>query len=150
VTVTLVPRKCTPARGQTLPTVEPLEFRTTGALLRHLVEHGRTRTDHRRYGPHNFPLGLRDRGTGKPSGYAVYEASFWLRDHDPDAEQLHALMRLQDRYAAYRHYLTEVMPEWHVTDRIPYADNSVVHVETNRWGGTRRVEVEAPHGDACF
>lgn len=150
MTVTLPAKTYTPMPGREAPEVEPLSFASYGAMLRHIAAHGFHGGGGPRPTPRSWHLGLRDHRTGKPSGFSVHEAGRWLRHHAPGEAELDALMRLQDRYRAYCHHVTEVAPQWRETDRIPYMDNSVEVVETNRWGGTRRRQVVAPHGDACY
>lgn len=151
MTVTIAPVVYSTAPGQKPRVVEPLEFRSYGALLRHIAatgDDGMGRSGPR--SPRDFFLGSRDRRTRKPCGYSLHVARRWLRDHQVSEADLDALMRLQERYRAYVHHCTEVMPQWRETSRIPYMDNSEEAVQTNKWGGTRRVMVTAPHGDLCY
>jgi hypothetical protein len=148
MTVTLAPRwpdhDATPTEGRVAAT-----FRTPGALLRHLAatvgQSGHMRK------PGSFYLGSRDRA-GKPLGYSVYVADGWLRWHKLGADELDAMMRVQDRYRAFVHYLTEVLPAWQEVpnSRVLYMDNSVEATERDRWGNTRRKIIDTPHGDACY
>ena len=149
MTVSLVPlwpdSDNVPAEGRV-----PATFRTPGALLRHLAatvgQHGHKRS------PGGFFLGLRDYRTGKPSGFAVHEAGRWLRWHKISADDLDRMMRVQDRYRAFVHYLTEILPAWQEVpgSRIHYGDNSVEATERDKWGNTRRKIITGPHGDICY
>lgn len=149
MTVTLAPRwpdhEHAPAEGRV-----PATFRTPGALLRHLAatvgQHGHMRK------PRDFHLGLRDHRTGKPSGYSVHVAGGWLRWHKLGADELEAMMRVQDRYRAFVYYLTEILPEWEEVpgSKILYMDNSVEATERDKWGNTRRKVIDTPHGDICY
>lgn len=61
------------------------------------------------------------------------------------------LSRLYKRHRQFCHYVQEVLPEWQDTGEIiAWADNSADKVQRDKDGNTRRVQIEAPHGDRCF
>lgn len=70
--------------------------------------------------------------------------------HTITSAHLTTMRRAQRRYLEIVHYLREVEPEWQETRRISYMDNSVVAVETNKYGQTRNRAITPPSGDACF
>ncbi len=72
-----------------------------------------------------------------------------FRHWDVPREVWERLHRLHTRYVAYLHYVREVLPEWRETTRIPWMDNSVESVQTDKWGNTRRVTLVGSHGDVC-
>ena len=58
---------------------------------------------------------------------------------------------LVKRFARFRHYLTEVYPEWQFKERIHWADNSIERIEYSPvLDKDRMVREVAPHGDICF
>jgi hypothetical protein len=58
--------------------------------------------------------------------------------------------RALSRYRAVLRYFREVEPEWREVARVHYADNSIEATEVDKYGNTRTVMVESPHGDVCF
>ena len=121
-------------------------FRSYPELLRWLTATIQQAGWHRT--PATFYLGSRNRD-GTVSGYSLHVINQGVWRWRMTAEQLSTLLTLQDRYRRYCHYLTEVLPDWQDGERIPYMDNSVELIQTNRWGGTRTVTVIPPHGDLC-
>jgi hypothetical protein len=129
------------------PSVEDKHFPCVADLLRWLAaEHGR----HFSSRPANVKvheLYLGRRGTDGRF-FAIHVPSFRWRTYGSDA--LDRADRLLRRYEGYRHYLTEVWPQWRTVETIPWMDNSVDEVQVDRFGNRRTVQTVAPHGDACF
>lgn len=125
---------------------EEKTFPTYTALWRWIVANNPQAGHHRTVG--HFYLGTLNH-RGQVGASDLYWANQRLGGWTVTADQLHALLRLQNRYRTYVHHLTEVLPEWRETGRIPWMDNSVDVIETNKWGCTRRRQIVAPHGDLC-
>jgi hypothetical protein len=57
---------------------------------------------------------------------------------------------LKSRYKRYVHHVKEVAPEWETLKEVGFADNSREKIQINKYGLTRRIFLEMPHGDICF
>lgn len=73
----------------------------------------------------------------------------WLRLTKKDYARVY---RVHQRYRQYCRYMAEVDPQWEDGEQTNWADNSVEMIQHSRAypGVTRRVQLTAPHGDACF
>jgi hypothetical protein len=72
------------------------------------------------------------------------------REWDMTQEEWDRFVAYTRRYKRFRHYLTEVRPQWREVDRIHYMDNSVEVVEEDKDGNRRTRMPVAPGGDICF
>ena len=84
---------------------------------------------------------------GGSTGYCEY---YWSAQHDMTFDTWLKVAKLSKRYRRFVNYVRETLPEWKEVRRISYADDSVEAVQQDKFGRTRQVMVEAPHGDACF
>lgn len=120
-------------------------FRTAMGMLRFCVNNGAFRNVVRG-GPLDRVYLGRD-GQGPGSDYQVVDAFFRFKI---TGEHLTAMRRAHARYLAALHYWREIEPEWREGASIPYMDNSVERVDTDKYGNKRRVTLTPPSGDICF
>lgn len=106
-------------------------------LLRAVAERGQ-------YGHRRTPKDFFMTGT-----YCEY---YWSACTDlMDYETWQKLSKFAARYRRFVNYYEEIFPEWEETKKVTYADNSTDSVQVSKkLGKIRRVQVEAPWGDACF
>lgn len=131
---------------------ETRTFTTAAGMLGWLLRTGVLRPQHHRAGEVKYFGDIYLGRTGQRTYGLVAVDSRWEITYD----HIEAMRGAQERYAQIVHFLREVDPQWRPdtsvseTGKVYYADNSTELHEVNRYGGTRRRVLVAPHGDACF